>query len=106
MQADHGDGFSGMNPHEKDCSTCGKTLEMFYLRNRRTGTLMRFIPHGGSVIQRNRPSRYKEGIEVPEHWREGPAQSDQIVCTECIAKHVPEPITIWDWMKEAGLELL
>ena len=106
MNVEHGDSFTGMNPEEKACSTCGKTLEIFYLRNLRTGTLVRFVPHGGVVIQRERPSRFREDVEVPEKWRVGPATSDQIICTECIAKHVPEPVEIWDWMKENGLELL
>ena len=28
MNAEHGDGFTGMQPHEKDCSTCGSAAEL------------------------------------------------------------------------------
>lgn len=90
---------------EKDCSTCGSTLAVYILNHPNTGGLVRFVDRG-LIIKRERLSRFTEEVDIEEDLREGPAASDQIICEDCAAKHVPEPMGIWDWMKKAKLELL
>jgi hypothetical protein len=106
------DELRALESETKECHTCGKEVAIILIRNLTNGSVFRQsvgpkgLMHGSILIRRERVTRWN--AETRQRLTKldelGPAVADQVVCSECIAKLVPEEEAIWVWLLAAGLE--